>query len=190
MSPCLCWISAIKACLAFLIILLQLPSSTSVICSACNACYSLVYIYVLHTILTACATFCHSQQCLWIHLVHSMHLTEFTTNPTTTDFTRVFPKVTTESHSLPETKIFIFPLFTFRPFLSIAVLHMLKHSTTSIWGSGGFANISPTVVIDSRMESSSRVRQHENRKLYFLFKKGLNWILTCILTHAEVLKTL
>ena len=29
-----------------------------------------------------------------------MHLTEFTTNPTTTDITRVFPKVTTEYHSL------------------------------------------------------------------------------------------
>ena len=105
-------------------------------------------------------------------------------------FTTVFPKVTTELHSLPETRIFIFPLFTFVPLLSIAALHMLKHSTTSISGSGGFANISSTVVIDSWMESSSRVRQHENRKLYFLFKKGLNWILTCILTYAEVLKTL
>ena len=52
-----------------------------------------VYIYVLHTNLTAYATFNHSEHCLWINLVHSMHLTEFTTNPTTTDCTRVFPKV-------------------------------------------------------------------------------------------------
>ena len=37
-SPCLCRISAKKTSLAFLIALLQLPSSTPVICSACNAC--------------------------------------------------------------------------------------------------------------------------------------------------------
>ena len=30
-----------------------------------------------------------------------------------------------------ETRIFIFPLFIFRPLLSIAALHVLKHSTTS-----------------------------------------------------------
>ena len=35
-----------------------------------------------------------------MHLMESMHLTEFTANPTTTDCTRVFPKVTTESYSL------------------------------------------------------------------------------------------
>ena len=107
---------------------------------------SYIYIYVLHTKLMAYAAFCHSEHCLWIHLVHSMHLINFTTNRMTTDFTF---KVTTESHSLPETKIFIFPLFTLRPLLAIAALHMLKHSTTSISGSGGFANISPTVIIDS-----------------------------------------
>ena len=94
-------------------------------------------------------TFHHTGHGLWIHLVHSMHLTEFTTSPMTTDFTRVFPKVTTESHSLPETKIFLFPLLIFRPLLSIAALHTLKHSTTSISGSGGFANISPTIVVHS-----------------------------------------
>ena len=56
-----------------------------------------VYIYVLHTNLTAYATFYHSKHCLWINLVHSMHLTEFTTNHTTTDSTRVFPKVTLQN---------------------------------------------------------------------------------------------
>ena len=45
-------------------------------------------------------TFYHSDHCLWINLVHSMHLSEFTINPMTTDCIRVFPKVTTESHSL------------------------------------------------------------------------------------------
>ena len=142
------------------------------------SCYKNWHTYIhtilLRTKLTTCATFCHSEHRLWIHSVHTMHLTNFTTNPTTTDFTRVFPKVTKESHSLPETRIFIFPLFTFRPLLAIAALHMLKHLTTSISGSGGFANFSPTVVIYSWLENSSRVRQHEKRKLDFLFKKGLN----------------
>ena len=99
-SPRLCRISAKKACLSFLIVQLQHPSSTPLISSACNACSFLFYIYVLHTKFTAHATFRHSEHCLWINLVRSMHLTEFTTNPTTTDCTRVFPKVTTESHSL------------------------------------------------------------------------------------------
>ena len=67
------------------------------ICSSCNAWSFFVYIYVLHTNLTAYATFYHSEHCLWINLVHSMHLTEFTTNPTTTDCTRVFPKVTLQN---------------------------------------------------------------------------------------------
>ena len=99
-SPSLCRISAKKACLSFLAVQLQLPSSTPLISSACNACFFFVYIYVLLTIFSAHATFYHSENCLWIKLVHSMHLTEFTANPTTTDCTRVFPKVTTESHSL------------------------------------------------------------------------------------------
>ena len=64
------------------------------ICSSCNAWSFFVYIYNLHTNLTAYATFYHSEHCLWMNLVHSMHLTDFTTNPTTTDCTRVFPKVT------------------------------------------------------------------------------------------------
>ena len=36
--------------------------------------------YKLHKKLTAYATFFHSEHCLWIHLVNSMHLTEFTTS--------------------------------------------------------------------------------------------------------------
>ena len=43
---------------------------------------------------------------------------------------------------LPETRIFIFPLFTFRILLSIAALHMLKHSTTSISDSGDKTRLS------------------------------------------------
>ena len=70
------------------------------ICSSCNAWSFFVYIYVLHTKFTVYATFYLSERCLWINLVHSMNITDFTTNPTTTDSTRVFPKVTTESHSL------------------------------------------------------------------------------------------
>ena len=57
----------------------------------------------------------------------------------------------TESHSLRQGSIFIFPLFIFRPLLSIAALHVLKHSTTSFTGTGGFVNICPTseVAIDT-----------------------------------------
>ena len=51
-----------------------------------------------------------------------------------------------------------------------------------------FVNISPTVVIDKSMEMSSRVLQHRNPKNWFSLKKSLNWILTCILACAEVLK--
>ena len=50
--------------------------------------YIYIYIYVLHTKLTAYATFFHLEHWLWIHLVYPMHLTKFTTNPTTTDCTR------------------------------------------------------------------------------------------------------
>ena len=96
-SPRLCRISAKKACLSFLIVQLQHPSSIPLISSACNACSFLVYIYVLHTNWTAYATFYHSEHCLWIKLVHSMLLIEFTTNLTTTDCTRVFPKVTLQN---------------------------------------------------------------------------------------------
>ena len=79
--------------------------------SACNACSFLVYIYVLHTNVTAYATFCHSEHCLWINLVHSMHLTEFTTNPTTTDCTRVFPKVTLQNLNLWDKDLHLFVVY-------------------------------------------------------------------------------
>ena len=44
-----------------------------------------------------------------------------------------------------------------------------------------FVNISPTLVIDTSMERSSRVLQHVNpkKKFLFIFKEGRNWILTC-----------
>ena len=45
-----------------------------------------------------------------------------------------------------------------------------------------FVNISSTLVIDTSMERSSRVLQHENPKIWFSFR---NWILT----YAEVLKS-
>ena len=81
MSPRLSRISAKKACLSFLIVQLQYPSSTPLISSACNSCSFLDNIYVLYTNVTAYATFCHSEHFLRINLVHSMHFTEFTINP-------------------------------------------------------------------------------------------------------------
>ena len=54
-----------------------------------------------------------------------------------------------------------------------------------------FVNISPTKVINTSVERSLRVLQHENPNIWFSFqkKKGRNWILTFILTCAEVLKS-
>ena len=42
-----------------------------------------------------------------------------------------------------------------------------------------FVNISPTLVIDTSMEKSSRVLQHLNTKIWIFFKNVWNWILTC-----------
>ena len=42
-----------------------------------------------------------------------------------------------------------------------------------------FANISPTLVIETSMERSSRILQHGNPKKLISLKKKLNWILTC-----------
>ena len=54
----------------------------------------------------------------------------------------------------------------------------------------GFVNISPTLVIDTSMERSSRVLQHGNqKKIYFFFHKSLKLNSTCILTCAEELKS-
>ena len=38
-----------------------------------------------------------------------------------------------------------------------------------------FVNISPTLVIDTSMETSSRVLYHGNPKMWFFFKKVRNW---------------
>ena len=52
----------------------------------------------------------------------------------------------------------------------------------------GFVDISPTLVIDTSTERSSRVLQHGNQKIDFFFQKSLKLNLTCILTCAEELK--
>ena len=52
-----------------------------------------------------------------------------------------------------------------------------------------FVNISPTLVIDTSMERSSRVLQHGKPKNWFFFSKSLKLNLTCILTCAEELKS-
>ena len=49
-----------------------------------------------------------------------------------------------------------------------------------------FVNISPTLVIDTSMERSSRVLQHGNPKIWFFF--SINFEIR-ILTHAEKLKS-
>ena len=53
----------------------------------------------------------------------------------------------------------------------------------------GFVNISPTLVIDTSTERSSRVLQYENQKIWFFFQKSSKLNLTCILTCAEELKS-
>ena len=189
MSPRLCRISAKKACLSFLIVQLQHPSSTPLISSACNACSFLVYIYVLHTNLTAYATFYHSEHCLWIYLVHAMHLTEFTINPTTTDCTRAFPKVTLQNLILWDKDLHLSVVYLQASSLhcSFTRVKTLNHFFHRHWRLRQY-HPTPAVAIDTWMESSSR--QNENRKLNFLFEKCLNWILTCISTCAEVLNSL
>ena len=52
-----------------------------------------------------------------------------------------------------------------------------------------FVNVSPTLVIDTPMERSSRVLQHEKPKIWISFQKKSKLNLTCILTCAEVLKS-
>ena len=48
---------------------------------------------------------------------------------------------------------------------------------TKSWNHLSFVNISPTLVIDTSTERSSRVLQHENQKIwFFFFKKVRNWI--------------
>ena len=40
------------------------------------------------------------------------------------------------------------------------------------WNHHSFVNISPTLVIDTSMERSSRVLQHENPKIWYIFQKS------------------
>ena len=54
------------------------------------------------------------------------------------------------------------------------------------WNNLSFVNISPTLVIDTSMERSSRVLQHGNPKIRFFFSKKFE---IRILTCAEVLKS-
>ena len=60
---------------------------------------------------------------------------------------------------------------------------------TKSWNHLSFVNISPTLVIDTSMEWSSRVLQHGNQKIWFFFLKSLKLNSTCILTCAEELKS-
>ena len=53
----------------------------------------------------------------------------------------------------------------------------------------GFVTISPTLVIDTSTERSSRVLQHGNQKIGFFFQESSKLNLTCILTCAEELKS-
>ena len=55
----------------------------------------------------------------------------------------------------------------------------------------GFVNISPTLVIDTSTERSSRVLQHGNQTIwfFFFFQKSSKLNSTCILTCAEELKS-
>ena len=49
------------------------------------------------------------------------------------------------------------------------------------WNNLSFVNISPTLVIDTSMERSSRVLQHGNPKIWFFFQKSSKfefWLLT------------
>ena len=52
----------------------------------------------------------------------------------------------------------------------------------------GFVDISPTLVIDTSTERSSRIQQHGNQKFDLFFQKSLKLNL-CILTCAEELKS-
>ena len=53
----------------------------------------------------------------------------------------------------------------------------------------GFVNISPTLVIDTSTERSSRVLQHGNQKNWCFFQESSKLNSTCILTCAEELKS-
>ena len=139
------------------------------ICSSCNAWLFFVYIYVLHTNLTAYATFYHSEHCLWINAFNASHRVR--NKPYDHRLHKgISQSDSTESHSFRQGSS-SFRCLSSGLFFPYAALHVLKHSTTSFTGTGGFVNICPTpaVAIDTWMESSSR--QNENRKFKFSFRK-------------------
>ena len=55
---------------------------------------------------------------------------------------------------------------------------------TKSWSHLSFVNISPTLVIDTSMERSSRVLHHGNLKIRFFFKFGF-WLLTKSWNHLS-----
>ena len=54
-----------------------------------------------------------------------------------------------------------------------------------------FVNISPTLVIDTSMERSSRVLHHGNQKIDFFFQKMFNlvFMLMCFLNNFQLIET-
>ena len=57
---------------------------------------------------------------------------------------------------------------------------------TNSWNHLSFVNISPTLVINTSMERSSRVLHHGNPKIWFFFRKSLKfeiWLLTKSWNH-------
>ena len=54
---------------------------------------------------------------------------------------------------------------------------------TKSWNHLSFVNISPTLVIDTSMERSSRVLQHGNPKIWFFFQKSSKFEI-CLLTKS------
>ena len=60
--------------------------------------------------------------------------------------------------------------------------------STKSWNHLSFVNISPTLVIDTSMERSSRVVQHGNPKIWFFFQKSSKfefWLLTKSWNHLS-----
>ena len=59
---------------------------------------------------------------------------------------------------------------------------------TKSWNHLSFVNISPTLVIDTSMERSSRVLHHGNLKIWFFFQKSSKfkfWLLTKSWNHLS-----
>ena len=70
------------------------------------------------------------------------------------------------------------------------ILSVLRDSVCREKNLHGFVNISPTLVIDTSTERSSRVLQHGNqKKIDFFLQKSSKFNSTCILTCAEELKS-